>query len=221
MADMRRRSPEPPAGPPQVQFKPGMAKDLLRELGPLLAEEGIDVDNIDVPDLATLQAAMNRAVERQNMALFTPVGQARDLVVATLRQAIVAVADGDTALAGVILEQVQPESADNTVATVAGCIGVALGLLDDWLSGNDPQAPATLGRRTHLPTGHWRGERAANDILALAGKGRAFRSLNTLIVRQGGEQVLYGSALALAAATQTWAADTDTPVAEIAQAAVR
>lgn len=79
------------------------------------------------------------------------------------------------------------------------------------------QAPATLGWRTHLPAGHWRGERAANDILALAGKGRAFRSLNTLIVRQGGEQVLYGSALALAAATQTWAADADTPVAEIAQ----
>lgn len=220
MADMRRRSPEPPAGPPQVQFKPGMAKELLRELGPLLAEEGIDVDNIDVPDLATLQAAMDRAVERQNMALFTPVGQARDLVVGTLRQAIMAVADGDTARAGEILEQVQPESPDNTVATVAGCIGVALGLLDDWLTGNDPQAPATLGRRTHLPAGHWRGERAANDILALAGKGRAFRSLNTLIVRQGGEQVLYGSALALAAATQTWAADTDTAVAEIAQAAV-
>lgn len=220
MADMRRRSPEPPAGPPQVQFKPGMAKELLRELGPLLAEEGIDVDNIDVPDLATLQAAMDRAVERQNMALFTPVGQARDLVVGTLRQAIMAVADGDTARAGEILEQVQPESPDNTVATVAGCIGVALGLLDDWLTGNDPQAPATLGRRTHLPAGHWRGERAANDILALAGKGRAFRSLNTLIVRQGGEQVLHGSALALAAATQTWAADTDTAVAEIAQAAV-
>ena len=220
MADMRRRSPEPPAGPPQVQFKPGMAKELLRELGPLLAEEGIDVNNIDVPDLATLQAAMDRAVERQNMALFTPVGQARDLVVGTLRQAIMAVADGDTALAGKILEQVQPESPDNTVATVAGCIGVALGLLDDWLTGNDPQPPATLGRRTHLPAGHWRGERAANDILALAGKGRAFRSLNTLIVRRGGEQVLYGSALALAAATQTWAADTDTPVAEIAQAAV-
>jgi hypothetical protein len=74
--DMRRRSPEPRPGTPEVQFKPGMAKDLLRELAPLLAEEGIDVDNIDVPDLGTLQAAMNRAIERHNMARFTPVGQA-------------------------------------------------------------------------------------------------------------------------------------------------
>jgi len=50
--DMRRRAPEPPAGPPDIQVKPGMADELLRELAPLLAEEGIDVDNIDV---ATLQ----------------------------------------------------------------------------------------------------------------------------------------------------------------------
>ncbi len=221
MADMRRRSPEPPAGPPQVQYKPGIAKEMLRELGPLLAEEGIDVDNIDVPDLDMLQAAMNRAVERQNLARFTPVGPARDLAVATLRQVIEAVADGDSALAGAALAKVQPESPDNTAATVAACIGVALGLLDGWLSGNDQQAPATLGKRTHLPAGHWRGERAANDIVALAIKGRAFRSLHTLIVRQGGEQVLYGSALALAAATQTWAADADTPTTETAQAAVR
>jgi len=63
MADMRRRSPEPPPGAPQIQHKPGLANEMLRELAPLLAEEGIDVDDIDVPDLETLQAAMNRAVE--------------------------------------------------------------------------------------------------------------------------------------------------------------
>jgi hypothetical protein len=54
-----------------------------------------------------------------------------------------------------------------------------------------------------------------------SGKGRAFSSLHTLITRQGGKHVLYGSALTLAAATQTWAADTDTPVAELARTAVR
>src|SRR5262249_50241832 len=53
--DMRRRSPEPPAGPPEIQLKPGMANELLHELAPLLAEEGIDAGNIDVPDLGTLQ----------------------------------------------------------------------------------------------------------------------------------------------------------------------
>jgi len=221
MADMRRRSPEPPPGPPQIQFKPGIANEMLRELAPLLAEEGIDVDNIDVPDLDNLQAAMNRAVERHNMARFTPVGRARELVVTTLRLVIDAMADGDTALAGSILQQVQPESPDNTVATVAGCIGLALGLLDDWLTGNDPQAPKNLGQQVRLPAGHWLGERAANDILVLARKGRAYRSLHTLITQQGGEHVLYGSALALATTTQTWATATDTPVAEIAHTALR
>jgi hypothetical protein len=77
---------------------------MLRELAPLLAEEGIDVNNIDAPDLDTLQAAMNRAVERHNLARFTPVGHPRDLAVTALRLVIEAVADGDTALAGSILE---------------------------------------------------------------------------------------------------------------------
>lgn len=51
---------------------------MLRELAPLLAGEGIDVDNIDIPDLDTLPAP-NRAVERRNMGLFSPAGQIRDI----------------------------------------------------------------------------------------------------------------------------------------------
>ena len=217
---MRRRGPEPPPEPPQIQLKPGLAQETLRELAPLLAEEGIDVDNIDVPDLATLQAAMNRAVERHNMTRFTPVGHARDLAVTTLRLVIEALADGDTALAAAILEHVQPDSPDNTTATVAGCTGVALGLLDDWLTGTEPHAPAGLGQRVRLPAGHWLGERAATDILVLARKGRAFASLGTLIARQGGQHVLYGSALTLAAATQTWAAGTGSTVHDLARTEV-
>src|SRR6266853_767809 len=96
MADMRRRSPELPPGAPQIQLKPGLAKETLRELAPLLDEEGIDVDNIDVPDLDTLQAAMKRAIERHNLTRFTPVGHARDLAVTTLRLVIEALADSDT-----------------------------------------------------------------------------------------------------------------------------
>ena len=107
--DMRRRSPEPPAGPPEIQFKPGMANELLRELAPLLAEEGIDVDNIDVADPDTLQQALGRAVERHNMAMFTPVGHARELAAVTMRLAAEAIADGDTRLAAAILDQAQPD----------------------------------------------------------------------------------------------------------------
>jgi hypothetical protein len=120
-----------------------------------------------------------------------------------------------------ILDSVPPESPDSTSVTVAGCIGVALGLLDDWLSGHDTQAPPGLAQHSRLPAGHWRGERAATDILYLAGKGRAFRSLDALITRQGGQQILYGAALAWAAVTETWAHHDDTPLHEHVPIVVR
>jgi hypothetical protein len=221
MANMHRRDPEPPPGPPRIEFKPGMANELLRELAPLLAEEGIDADNIDVPDMETLQRAMNRAVERRNMALFTPVGDARELAVATLRVVVEALADDDTNLATAILDQVQPESPDNSAPTVSACIGITLGLLDNWLGGHDPTTPTRLADRVRLPKGHWLGERAARDILVLASKGQAFGSLGPLIARQGGQHVLYGSALALTAAIRTWSNDTGTPAPHLARTAIR
>jgi hypothetical protein len=220
MADMRRRTPEPPPRPPQIEIKPGLAQETLRELAPLLAEEGIDARDIDVPGLQTLQAALNRAVERHNMTRFTPAGHARDLAVTTLHLVIEAVADGDTALAAAILDQAEPQSPGDTAPTVAACIGVAPGLLDDWLTGSR-QTPPGLGQHVRLPAGHWTGERAATDILVLARKGRAFASLDTLITRQGGMHVLHGSALSLAATIQAWAAQTGTPVSNLARTAMR
>jgi hypothetical protein len=218
--DMRRRSPEPPAGPPEIQLQPGMADELLHELAPLLAEEGIDVDNIDVADLDTLQQALNRAIERHNMAMFTPVGQARDLAIVTLRLTAEAIADGNTRLAAAILDQAQPESPDDSAATVAACTGLALGLLDQWLSGHDTSAPDGLAKLTRLPAGHWTGGHAATDIITLARKGRAFASLDSLITRQGGRHVLYGSALALAAALQTWSRHAGTPLTDLARTVI-
>jgi hypothetical protein len=152
------------------------------------------------------------------MTRFAPVGQARELVITVLRLVIEAIAEGNTTLAAAILDHIQPESPDNTAATVAGCIGIALGLLDDWLTGSDPRAPKYLGQRVQLSAGHWLGERTATDILVLARKGHAFRSLDTLITRQGGRHVLYCSALALAATIQTWSADTGTPIADLSHA---
>lgn len=175
MADMRRRDAGPPAGMPRVEFKPGMANELLRELAPLLAEEGIDVANIDVPDIDTLQRAINRAVERKNMELFTPVGATRDIAVRALRGVVEAILNGDTRLAAGRLDLVQPESPVSTVATVASCIGISLGLLDDWLSAPDSNG---LGARTTLPAGHWNGDRRdghprprpQEQVLPLAGQ---------------------------------------------------
>lgn len=105
---MRRHSPEPPPGLPQVQFRPGLAHETLQELAPLLAEEGIDVDNIDVPDLDTLQQAMNRAVERHNMLRFTPVGGPRDDAIDVLREVTAALDSDDSGYAADVLDSVPP-----------------------------------------------------------------------------------------------------------------
>ena len=221
MAQMRRRDPEPPPGLPRIEFRPGMANEMLRELAPLLAEEGIDINNIEVDDIETLRRAMNRAVERHNMALFTPVGERRDVAAAALRLVVEAIADDDSEVASAILDQVQPESPDNSAPEVSACIGIALGLLDEWLGGHDESTPPRLAERVRLPRGHWVGERAARDILALAAKGRALRSLGSLLTRQGGPQVLYGSALALTATIRAWSTGTGTPVPELARTLIR
>jgi len=204
-----------------VEWKPGLADEMMRELAPLLAEEGIDVDDIDVPDLPTLQAVMNRAVERHNMTRFTPIGPARSLAIRALSEAVQALAGQDTFRAARVLDRVQPESPEGTQATVAGCIGICLGLLDDWLDNNNDAVPAGLAGRVKLPAQRWLGERAAADILVLASKGRAFRSLDKLIVRQGGEHVLYGSTLALAAVITTWSTDTGTSLEQLLDDKIR
>jgi hypothetical protein len=213
MADMRRHHPEPAAGPPRIEHKPGMADEMMRELAPLLAEEGIDLSG-DVPDMETLQAALNRAVERRNLELFSPVGATRQIAVNTLHHVVTAVLAGDSATAGQLLEQVVPESPDNTRPTASSCIGIALGLLDDTLT--PVNAPTVK-----LPAGHWNGQRAATDILALAGKGKAFRSLEKLLVRQGGPQVLNGSALALAATVTAIAQTNNAPTSDTIQTLIR
>lgn len=223
---MRRGDPEPSwPGPQTIQHTPGLARDMMRELAPLLAEDGIIVDAdgeivSDVPDMETLQRAMARAVERQNLALFTPVGGDRELAADVLREVVEALAAGASTRVSDVLEAVVPESPDHDTATVAGVTGVALGLCDQWLSGRDPHVPAGLSRQARLPGGHWAGERAAIDVLALAGKGRAFRSLDKLTLRHGGHGLLYGAALALAATAIAWAQATGTALEDLTTTAI-
>lgn len=220
MPDARRSYPEPPWGGAEIVHTPGMADDLMREIAPLLAEDGIDLNDPDsIPDMNVLQRALDRAIERRNMALFTPVGESRSLALTTLRLYVEAIADGETELAGAILATAVAESPDGSTATVAGTIGVALDLLDEILSGRHDKAPTGIGARTKLPKGHWVGERAARDVLDLAGKGRAFATLDSLIRRQGSPAVQSGAALALAAAMQAWSDLTGESVDQITRTA--
>ena len=222
MADVRLSSAEPPWGGPQVVQTPGMADDLMREIAPLLAEEGIDLDDpASIPDQETLQRALDRAIERRNVTLFTPVGQARSVALTTLRLYVEAISADHTELAGAILATAQPEPADDSVASVAGTIGIALDLLDTVLSGRHLESPAGLGEKVRLPKGHWVGERAARDIIDLARKGRSFDSLRALIGKQGSPAVQSGAALALAALMQAWSDLTETPVDQITPSVFR
>lgn len=197
-----------------------MADDLMRELAPLLAEDGIDLnDPNSIPDTESLQRALGRAVERRNMQLFTPVGEARALALTTLRLFVEAIADDQADLAEAILATAVPESPDRSQATVGGTIGVALDLLDTILGSGHPEAPAGIGARAKLPKGQWHGERAARDILDLARRGRTFRALDSLIAKQGSPAVQAGAALALAGAMQAWADLVGKPVDQITRAA--
>lgn len=52
-----------------VVHKPGLADEMLRELAPFLAEEGVDLNDPDGLDLDTLNAALARATARFNASL--------------------------------------------------------------------------------------------------------------------------------------------------------
>jgi hypothetical protein len=55
-----------------------MADDLMREIAPVLAEDGIDLnDPGSIPDMSVLQRALDRAIERRNMVLFATIRAGR------------------------------------------------------------------------------------------------------------------------------------------------
>lgn len=194
-------------------MKPGMADELMRDLAPLLAEDGVDIN--DLTDIDSVNRALSKAVERRNRELFTPVGARRDRAIALLMLVVAALVDDDTKRAGFLLKPVQPESPDGSVPEVSSCIGFVLGLLDSWLTGRAVHAPVTLALVIRLPAGHWFGQRAAVNVFSLARKGRVFQSLGSLITRQGGPQLLAGSCLALAATILAWSRTEGTPVGEL------
>ncbi|MFI9275231.1 hypothetical protein ACIGXM_31645 [Kitasatospora sp. NPDC052896] len=218
MTDLRLDAPESPALI-AIQQRTGMADEMWREIAPLLADEGITEDT-DPTDLPTLQAALDRAVARYNTALFTPTGRARSDAAALLRQVVASIAADETEHAARLLDSLGPDSTAEQPVTTSHAAGLALSLLGAWSANTTSDIPAGLLQGTALPAGHWRGERAARDILALARKGRAHRSVQKLIVQHGGHHVTDGAALALAATVQTWAQRTGTPAADVAEAAI-
>ncbi|WP_167043556.1 hypothetical protein [Salinibacterium sp. ZJ454] len=186
-----------------VVHKPGMADAMLSELAPLLAADGIDLDNLDATDLDAVNAALARATERHNFELFTPVGVQREGAVLVLRSFSSALADGDEGAARAVLAAVEPAPEDDAPA-ISHVIGVSLGALDTWHS--DPARRAALAS-TDIPRWEKRSRAAATDILSLARKGRAFDSIGSLHRRHSGLAIFEGAALVIAA----WAAALASP----------
>ena len=160
----RRRS----SLPPDVQRRPGLGAEILGEIAPLLADGGIDLDDLERCDPQRLQEALNRAAE---------------------------------------------EAGDGDEPTVGACIGVSLGLLDNWLS-TTSGAPARLVD-LDLPFARTDAERAAVQIVTLARRGDASATLGFLVSEHGGKTLLLGCVMALSAVARAWSAESDQSVARV------
>lgn len=212
---MRLDSPEPLPGPPVIEFRPGLAAETLAELGPFLAEEGFDVDNLEVDSLDGLNAALARASERANMIRFTPVGEARSYALTVHRLVAEAIIEDEDDLAFSILASVPPEQESGVGPTVAGVIGVGLDFLDRQFKGSDSGLPSSARSRVKRLPGHWVGGRACTDVLALARKGRAYSASGSLNLTHGGQSLFYGTVLAVTSVLVVWAEATGRSVAEL------
>lgn len=200
-----------------ISHKPGLANNLLQDMAPLLAEEGIDVNDPSSYDMATLNVALARAVERTNLERFTPHGKERASALALLRQASEAIADGQDDVVRVAIEGLKPEGDGTGTATIAQVIGVALGLLDSWY-GDQKLRPALTA--TRIPRWNSRGKSAATDVIVLARKGRAFDSIGALHGKYNGFEILEGGVLAVAGSLNVWASHDKTSVRELGKSAL-
>lgn len=185
-----------------VVHKPGMAAELMAELAPLLAEDGIDLENGIAPDLETLNAALARATERRNLERFTPIGDDRDRALTVLRLTADALLTGNLDLAHALIESVPPEpEPGSTMPAVSHVIGAGLGALDTWSqTGAGTRFPTTPMPRLSTPA-----DAAAADILRRAAHASAFGSLSQLIGRYRGKLVLEATTVAVAAGIQALA----------------
>jgi hypothetical protein len=172
-----------------------MADALMQEVAPLLAAEGIDLNDPETFDLETLNGALGRAIERRNFDLMVATGEPLRYARTVLRIVSEALGDGQRGLAEALLWSIEPEPTDAAKASVGQVIGVSAGVADSWHG--DQKLIDALARMV-IPQWDDRGRFAAAEILALARKGRAFDSIGVLHRRHSGLAILEGGALVVA-----------------------
>jgi hypothetical protein len=204
------KSDQPDDRPIEVRHVPGLANELLSEIAPLLAAEGVDLNdpNLDPRDL---DRALQSAQEQYNLRLFTPTGVHRDLSLAVLRRFTEAAAGHRAEEAQAVLDAVETEETATTPA-ISHLIGVSLGLLDTWYS--DRTYRAALAS-TRIASRRREIRASATEVLSAARRGKAFDSLHDLIVGHGGLALYEGAATVVAASIAAIAKRGRRPVPEV------
>ncbi len=182
-----------------IEYVPGSGAEFFESIAPLLAAEGIDLDNPSPDlDLDKLNDVLAQAAERHNLENFTPLGVQREQAIDSLRRFAVAICDGDAAGAAAVLDELERDATQSTPA-ISHVIGVSLGLLDDWFT-DSALTDALFAARVPQWSGPPDSRAAARRALLVARSGSLFDHAGQLIMAYGGLAVLHGVALAVAGA---------------------
>ncbi|HJF15293.1 MAG TPA: hypothetical protein K8V32_10930 [Enteractinococcus helveticum] len=189
----------------RIAHQPGLTDQLMQEIAPLLAADGIDLTNLDDVDLDEFNAAMARAIERRNMELITPVGDREAVTILTLYSIVYALESGTEEQLQKIFASIGPEPT-HMRPSAGHLTGVAMETLDKWYT--DPSLEDSL-QHAKLAFGHAETRAAAEDLQVLARQGRAVQSYGNLLVSHGGLELaragaylIYVSIAAIAAGRQ-------------------
>lgn len=182
-----------------MKHVPGLADEILQELAPLLAAEGVDINDPKGVDIDALRAALGPAMERRNMELFTPTGAHRTQALAVLRRFTEATAAGRADEAQAVLDGVETDETEDHPA-ISHVIGVTLDLLDSWYS--DRRLRTALAS-TRVVSRRRPVRACATDLLSAARRHTTFDSLDELTVAHGGLILFEGGATLVAASIAT------------------
>ncbi|WP_022869951.1 hypothetical protein [Yaniella halotolerans] len=179
-----------------MQHMPEQGDELMQQLAPLLSADGIDVDNLDDVDPSQLETAMARAIERHNLELMTPVSDERARTINTLRDISQALDAQQHDKAVEILGRIGPE-AEEGLPSAGHVTGVAMESLDAWYASGALQNGSARVSQREAPRSV---RKITPDVEALARKGRAYRSIGSLLRRNPESAVVGAGAYMVAAA---------------------
>ena len=172
------------------------APEVLEELKPLLAADGIDIHDLPNVDPDELSAAMTRAIERHQLEAHTPVGDARALTIDTVRDISEALYQQKTVQAEQILRSLQLEPTPSLPSTTH-VSGLTLETLDSIYTNTKLRTALGIVRLPELSDAT---QAAAQDIQRAAMQGYAFHGRDNMVTTHGAHEI-QRAALYLFAAT--------------------